>query len=417
MIPMIRDILSHLPGRGGAPGVAIEAVDVLGRRPVDLDTPQLQAFLAGARVLVTGAGGSIGSEICRQVMRFGPERLLLAERAENPLFEIDRELNQRWAGADIRPYVADICDRARIEDLFHAERPDVVFHCAAHKHVPMMERNVGEAVKNNVFGTQVVADAAAKAGVEAFVLISSDKAVNPSSVMGASKRCAELYVQGMNFQGDEATKGQSDEGEENVIPLPFVASSLPRSVALPSRFLSVRFGNVLGSSGSVVPIFARQIAAGGPVTVTHPGMRRYFMTIPEAAQLVMQAGAIGRGGEVFVLDMGKPVRIVDLARAMIRQRGLRPGKDISIVFTGVRPGEKLYEELSCENEQIAPTSHPGICVWKLPAPDRRQVERMMGDLASAAGGSDEAARAALRRAVAEYRPAEGAQTMARDKAA
>ncbi len=392
---MIRDFLSQFRGR---PRSSDAELDILGRPPVNLDTPQLREFLAGMRVLVTGAGGSIGSEICRQVLRFKPGRLLLVERAENPLFEIDRELSERCPDADIRPYVADICDRPRIEALFEAERPQVVFHCAAHKHVPMMERNVGEAVKNNVFGTQIVADVAAATGVEAFVLISSDKAVNPSSVMGATKRCAELYVGAVGP----------------------IAPELPAPGPRPTpngRFLSVRFGNVLGSSGSVVPIFARQIAAGGPVTVTHPGMRRYFMTIPEAAQLVMQAGAIGRGGEVFVLDMGRPVRIVDLARAMIRQRGLRPGKDIAIVFTGIRPGEKLYEELSCENEQIAPTSHPGICVWKLPPPDRRQVQHMMADLASAVGGAEVEVRAALRRAVTEYRPAEALPAPLRELAA
>jgi FlaA1/EpsC-like NDP-sugar epimerase len=283
--------------------------DLLGRPPVDLDTPELQRFLAGKRVMVTGAGGSIGSEICRQAMRFCPQRLLLVERAEGSLFEIDRALRHTWLGADLRPIVADVCDAPRIEQVFAAECPHVVFHCAAHKHVPMMEANPGEAIKNNVFGTRAVADAAAR-NADAFVLVSTDKAVNPSSVMGATKRVAELYVQSLNRGG--------------------------------TRFVAVRFGNVLGSSGSVVPIFQRQIEAGGPVTVTHPQMMRYFMTIPEASQLVMQAGAIGRGGEIFVLDMGSPVRILDLARQLIEHNGLRPGEDIEIRFSGVRPGEKLH---------------------------------------------------------------------------
>src|SRR5919112_6892568 len=251
-----------------------ELSDLLGRPAINLDTPELQRFLAGKRVLITGAGGSIGSEICRQTMRFCPQRVLLVERAENNLFEIDRELRHTWVGADVRPYLADVCDARRMAQIFRDERPHVVFHCAAHKHVPMMEANPCEAIRNNVFGTKTAADAAAAAGAQAFVLVSTDKAVNPSSVMGATKRVAELYVQSLN----------------------------PSS----TRFLAVRFGNVLGSSGSVVPIFQKQIEAGGPVTVTHPEMMRYFMTIPEASQLVMQAGAIGRGGGIFFLDIGSP---------------------------------------------------------------------------------------------------------------
>lgn len=374
---MFRTILSRTRSAPAIKTAEDETIQCLGRRPVNLDTPQLRRFLADKRVLVTGAGGSIGSEICRQVLRFAPRCLILLERAENPLFEIDRELAGRFGHADIRPYIADICDPRRIAELFHSQLPQVVFHCAAHKHVPMMERNAAEAVKNNVLGTQVVADAAAAIHVEAFVLISTDKAVNPTSIMGASKRCAELYIQSIG------------------------ASSQCRG-----RFVCVRFGNVWGSSGSVAPIFARQIAAGGPVTVTHPDMRRYFMTIPEASQLVMQAGAIGRGGEVFVLDMGQPLRIVDIARAMIRNRGLRPDKDIRIHFTGIRPGEKLFEELSCGNEQIAPTAHPSIHIWKLPAPDPSDIQRMMQLLSEAAGKSDEHVRAALRQAVVEYRAAD-----------
>jgi FlaA1/EpsC-like NDP-sugar epimerase len=304
-------------------------------------------------VLVTGAGGSIGSEICRQAMRFCPSRLLLVERAENNLFEIDRELREAWLGADVRPYLADVCDARRLGQVFAAEQPQVVFHCAAHKHVPMMELNATEAVRNNVFGTKTAADAALAAGAQAFVLVSTDKAVNPSSVMGATKRVAELYVQSLNAS-DEATKPRRDEGGREDACTPFVAPSLRRSVAsAPTRFLAVRFGNVLGSSGSVVPIFQKQIEAGGPVTVTHPDMRRYFMTIPEASQLVMQAGAIGKGGEVFVLDMGEPVRILDLARELIRRNGLVPDADVAIRFTGVRRAR------SCTRNSPATTSRPG----------------------------------------------------------
>jgi FlaA1/EpsC-like NDP-sugar epimerase len=346
--------------------------DLLGRPAVDLDTPELQRFLAGKRVMVTGAGGSIGSEICRQTMRFCPQRLLLVERAEGALFEIDRELRHTWVGADVRALVADVCDAQRVGQVFSEEQPHVVFHCAAHKHVPMMEANPGEAIKNNVFGTKIVADAAASLHADAFVLVSTDKAVNPSSVMGATKRFAELYVQSRNG-------GRT-------------------------RFVAVRFGNVLGSSGSVVPIFQRQIEAGGPVTVTHPEMMRYFMTIPEASQLVMQAGAIGRGGEIFVLDMGSPVRILDLARELIERNGLRAGEDIQIRYSGVRPGEKLHEELAGTGEQTRPTMHPRIRVWELPAADAGLVGEGLETLARAARGTRDDAIEALQRCVPEYCP-------------
>ena len=381
--------------------------DLLGRAPVDLDTPELQRFLAGKRVMVTGAGGSIGSEICRQTMRFCPQRLLLVERAEGSLFEIDRELRHRWVGADVSPVVADVCDAARVAQVFRDERPHVVFHCAAHKHVPMMEANPGEAVKNNVFGTKVVADAAAAAGCQAFVLVSTDKAVNPSSVMGATKRMAELYVQSLNarHEGTEARRHEgAPEGEtrpESPSVPPCLRAFVPSSH---TRFVAVRFGNVLGSSGSVVPIFQRQIEAGGPVTVTHPEMMRYFMTIPEASQLVMQAGAIGKGGEIFVLDMGSPVRILDLARELIRRNGLRPGEDVPIRYTGVRPGEKLHEELAGEDERTRPTMHPKIRVWELPPADPAQVARGLEVLASTTGGLRDDVLRALCQCVPEFRP-------------
>ena len=361
--PVVREV-----GRGEA--VALEAL--LGRAPVCLVTPELQRFLAGKVVLVTGAGGSIGSEICRQIMKFCPRRLVLIDRAENALFEIDRELREQWIGADVRACVADVCDGVRIGSVFDEEGPEVVFHCAAHKHVPMMELNPGEAVKNNVMGTKVVADAAAEARrCAAFVMVSTDKAVNPTSVMGATKRCAELYVQSLN--------GRSD-----------------------TRFVAVRFGNVIGSSGSVVPIFRKQIEAGGPVTVTHPEMKRYFMTIPEASQLVMQAGAIGQGGEIFVLDMGEPIGILDLAREMIVRSGLRPGEDVEIRFTGVRPGEKLYEELAGDGERTRPTGHPKIRVWELPVASAEQAGRMVRVLGEVVDGTREDVVGALKRAVPEY---------------
>jgi FlaA1/EpsC-like NDP-sugar epimerase len=322
-------------------------------------------------VLVTGAGGSIGSEICRQAMRFCPQRLLLVERAENCLFEIDRELRHTWVGADVRPVVADVCDAGRVGQIFADERPQVVFHCAAHKHVPMMEANPGEAVKNNVFGTRTLVDESIRCGVQAFVMISTDKAVKPTSVMGTTKCLAEMYVQALSEQAD-------------------------------TRLVTVRFGNVLGSNGSVVPLFKEQIRNGGPVTVTHPEMTRYFMTIPEASQLVLQAGAQGRGGEIFVLDMGEPIKVLDLARDMIRLSGLEEGREIEIVFTGLRPGEKLREELYDQDEEQAPTLHPKIfAVKRRPcAPDWLRDE--IDDLARVVEGPAEDVIVALSRLVPAY---------------
>src|SRR5688572_2978813 len=405
MIRTIRRSISKLmPARWPRAAVNVDLSDLLGRAPVNLSTPELQRFLAGKVVLVTGAGGSIGSEIARQAMKFCPAKLILLDRAENALFEIDRELNHRWVAADVVPVVADVCDAARVADVFAAYRPHVIFHAAAHKHVPMMEHNPGEAVKNNVFGTKVVADAAAACGANAFVMVSTDKAVNPTSVMGASKRVAELYVQSLNRDGE--TKRRRD-GVKGSGAAHSVSSSLGLSVSSPTRFVAVRFGNVLGSSGSVVPIFQKQIDAGGPVTVTHPEMRRYFMTIPEASQLVMQAGAIGRGGEVFVLDMGGPVRILDLAREMIRRNGLRPDKDIAIRFSGVRPGEKLYEELACDDEQTRPTAHEMIRVWQLPRPSNVHVAEGLSRLTRATEGTSSDAVDALSWCVPEFRQGSG----------
>jgi FlaA1/EpsC-like NDP-sugar epimerase len=368
------------------PAAELGLIDRLLRRPmVNLDTPEVQRFLAGKRVLVTGAGGSIGSEICRQTLRFLPERLILLEQAEGALFEMDQELRQRWLGADLVPYIADVTDKKRIARIFNAERPQVIFHCAAHKHVPMMEINPGEAIKNNVFGTKVVADAAATCAAAAFVMVSTDKAVNPTSVMGATKRFAELYIQSLNAPGLKTGTG---------------------TVFNQTRFVAVRFGNVLGSSGSVVPIFQKQIAAGGPVTVTHPDMRRYFMTIPEASQLVLQAGAIGQGGEIFVLDMGQPVKILDLAEEMIRHAGKRPHDDIAIEFTGMRAGEKLFEELATDDEKTRPTSHAKIRVWQLPTAGSAEIDKALTRLADVVDGPRDAAVGALMESLNEYRPTE-----------
>lgn len=371
-IPTVTDVIE---GRVQVSQIRdVDIADLLGRAPVELDRDEIGRQLHGKRVLVTGAGGSIGSEMCRQIAEFSPARLILTERAENGLFEIDRELRKKHRKLDIVPYICDVCDKARLDALFAAEVPSIVFHAAAHKHVPMMEINPGEAVKNNIGGTAAVAEAALRTRVARMVVISTDKAVNPTSIMGCTKRAAEMYVQTLYETGG-------------------------------TQFVTVRFGNVLGSSGSVVPIFKRQIAEGGPVTVTHPDMKRYFMTIPEAAQLVLQAGTMGKGGEIYVLHMGEPVRIVDLARDMITLSGLRPGVDIDIVFTGIRPGEKLFEELSTKDEHIGDTAHPKIGIWKHRVTDARSVREGIERLLSIADtASTGRLRTELQRLVPEYTP-------------
>jgi FlaA1/EpsC-like NDP-sugar epimerase len=324
--------------------IAIE--DLLRREPLRQGSDTSGAVIRGRRVLITGAGGSIGSELCRQVCRLGPCSLVLVEQAENNLFFIHRELAAAFPDLELIPSLADICDRARMEQLFRDYSPEVLLHAAAHKHVPLMEDNPGEAIKNNVLGTRSLADLANAHGVSEFVMISTDKAVNPSSVMGVSKRIAELYIQAL-------------------------------SRLSPTRFLTVRFGNVLGSSGSVLPIFQEQIRRGGPVTVTHPEMKRYFMTIPEACLLVLEAAGLGQGGEIFILDMGDPVKIVDLARDLIRLSGLRPGNDIEIKFTGIRPGEKLFEELSLTEEGAECTRHPRIFIGKAQPVPWEQINELI----------------------------------------
>jgi FlaA1/EpsC-like NDP-sugar epimerase len=350
----------------------VDINDLLGREAVKLDTGAISEYVQNKVVLITGAGGSIGSEMCRQVARFKPGRLVLVEQAENALFHIERELRSNFSEIDITAYVCDIYDRKRVNQIFAAERPAVVYHAAAHKHVPLMELNPAEAIKNNVFGTKNCADAAATCGCQKFVMISTDKAVNPTSIMGCSKRVAEMYIQSISEPGR-------------------------------TQFVTVRFGNVLGSNGSVVPIFKEQIARGGPVTVTHADMRRYFMTIPESSQLVMQAAAIGKGGEIFLLDMGEPVKIVDLARDLITLSGFTPGEDIEIVFSGIRPGEKLFEELSVKGEDLTPTSHEKIAVWKRVAVKRETIESHLEELAKLADCDDgQKIRQALKRIVPEY---------------
>lgn len=312
----------------------VEIEDLLGRDPVELDQTLIEKQLRGKRILVTGAGGSIGSEICRQVSSFRPKELIILGHGENSIYQLNMELLGKYAEHfRITPVIADVQDRKRIFEVMEKYRPDVVYHAAAHKHVPLMEINPREAVKNNILGTRNVAEAANHAKVKTFVMISTDKAVNPPNIMGATKRLCEMIVQ------DMATKSDA------------------------TKYVAVRFGNVLGSRGSVIPLFKKQIAKGGPITVTHPDIVRYFMTIPEAAQLVIQAGSLARGGEIFVLDMGKPVRIVDLAKNLIRLSGYSED-DIEIKFTGLRPGEKMYEELLNEGEinpkQIFPKIHIGI---------------------------------------------------------
>ena len=354
----------------------VEINDLLAREAVHLDEAAVGGFLRGRRILITGAGGSIGSEMCRQVCAWKPAQLILLEQAENSLFEIYNELRSAFPDIDVATVLCDIYDRARVMDVFSSLRPEVVIHAAAHKHVPMMELNPCEAIKNNILGTRNVADACCGNGVSEFVLISTDKAVNPSSIMGCSKRVAEIYVQSLNGRPD-----------------------------CPTKFLAVRFGNVLGSAGSVVPIFERQIRQGGPVTVTDPEMTRYFMTIPEASQLVLQAAATGTGGQILLLDMGEPVKIVDLARDMITLSGLRVGEDIPIAFTGARPGEKLFEELRIEGEDIAPTPHPKVKAWRHQSVEWAKIQQAMAQFVELANCPDRGRIvAALQFLVPEYAP-------------
>jgi FlaA1/EpsC-like NDP-sugar epimerase len=356
IIPGLYEILDGRVGISRIRDVQIE--DLLGREPIQLDTAAVSGELAGKTVMVTGAGGSIGSELARQVLRFSPARLLLVERAEFALFAIDYELRRENPSLAIVALVGDIGDEPRMRAILDTYRPQVVIHAAAHKHVPMMEFNPSEAIKNNVLGTRLLGELAGKFKAEAFVLVSTDKAVRPTSIMGASKRVAELVVQDLNRR-------------------------------FTTRFVAVRFGNVIGSAGSVIPIFQEQIRRGGPVTVTDKRMKRYFMTIPEAAQLVLQASVIGKGGEVFILHMGEPVRILDLAETLITLSGFKPCEDIQIIETGIRPGEKLHEELSFETEETVATTHPKVFINKIEALDPEGLQSALKHLAHLVQNGDD----------------------------
>lgn len=371
-VPGLEDVMS---GRVAISSIRpVEIEDLLGRDPVSIDTAHVAEMIGGKTVLVTGAGGSIGSELCRQLARFEPARLVLVEASEFALYSIEQWFNAHVSGLELVPLAGDVKDAARIEEIFAAWRPHAVFHAAAYKHVPLMEvGNAWQAVRNNVLGTLTVAECAMRFAAERFVLISTDKAVNPTNVMGATKRLAEMACEALHRQGSG------------------------------TQFEMVRFGNVLGSTGSVIPKFQEQIARGGPVTVTHPEITRYFMSIPEAAQLVLQAATMGQGGEIFVLDMGEPVKIVDLARKMIQLSGYAEN-EIRIEFSGLRPGEKLYEELLADAEQTRETPHPKLRIARARAVDGDFLANLRPWLAQSSQ-ADNQVREALMLRVPEYRPA------------
>jgi len=348
--------------------------DLLGREIIRLDEEKIGTHLKGKNVLVTGAGGSIGSELCRQICRFKPGKIILVERAESPLYAIELELKQAFEKVEVVPILADIQDINQLEKAFEATRPHIVFHAAAYKHVPMLEMHPWKAIDNNVLGTKNLIDVSTKNNVARFVFVSTDKAVRPANIMGASKRLSEMLVQGQNACGLSQT-----------------------------RFVIVRFGNVVGSVGSVVPLFKKQILKGGPVTVTHPDVTRFFMTIPEACQLILQAGAMGKGGEIFILDMGTSIKIADMARDLIRLSGFDPDVDIKIEYIGLRPGEKLYEELITEGENIVPTRHAKIMVLKGIECDLQLLNGKIDELAHFAEEQDgEQVKMKLKQIVPEY---------------
>jgi len=351
----------------------VQIEDLLGREPVKVNIDEISQYLNDQVVLVTGGGGSIGSELCRQIARFDPKKLLILDIYENSTYMLSQELLKRYPYLNQEVIIASVQDRPRIEAIFERYRPQIVFHAAAHKHVPLMENNPTEAIKNNVFGTLNVAECADKYGAKRFVLISTDKAVNPTNIMGATKRVAEMIIQAMDAHSK-------------------------------TEFVAVRFGNVLGSNGSVIPLFKKQIEEGGPVTVTHPEVNRYFMTIPEAVQLVIQAGAMAKGGEIFVLDMGEPVKIVDLARDLIRLSGFEPDVDIKIEFTGLRAGEKLYEELLMAEEGLTATKHEKIFIGKPIFSDLDTLRKELDNLKRILMGSDEGLVEYMERLVPTYKP-------------
>ena len=370
ILPTLRDTGNHQVSSSQLRPLAIE--DLLGRESITLDTEAIQAYLRGKAVLVTGGGGSIGSELCRQVAEMHPARLIIFDHGEFNLYAIDHELRQNYPDLQLIVVLGDVKNQERVDWTFRKFAPDVVFHAAAYKHVPMLETNPAEGVSNNVVGTRMIVDAAARYGVSRFVQVSTDKAVNPANVMGTTKRIGELYCQNFNERSD-------------------------------TRFITTRFGNVLGSAGSVVPLFQRQIEEGGPVTVTHPEITRYFMTIPEAVSLILQAGAMGTGGEIFVLDMGEPVRIRDLAEQMITLSGLGVDKDIEITYTGLRPGEKLFEEVLHESEDLQSTSHEKLFLARSRQVDWEWLTEELDKLQQAATSRDvDVLKGHLRNIVPEY---------------
>lgn len=350
----------------------VEIEDILGRKPVELESAALREMVRGKVVLVTGAGGSIGSELCRQIAARNPSLLVLLEQCEVQMFQVEQELLSMELGVDIRCAIADVTDEERMREVFAKYSPEIVFHAAAHKHVPMMESQPGEALKNNTLGTWITANCASEAKVKKFVLISTDKAVNPTNVMGATKRLAEMCIRAMQTKPGNTT-----------------------------AFAAVRFGNVLGSSGSVIPTFKKQIEKGGPVTVTHPEITRFFMTIPEAVGLVLQCGALADGGEIFVLDMGNPMKIIDIARQMISLSGFEPNVDIEIKITGLRPGEKLFEEIMHKSEHLTKTKHPRIFGFEAPNPSYDEVLDIISDIKKYANHSDSNS---LKRLILKYVP-------------
>jgi FlaA1/EpsC-like NDP-sugar epimerase len=355
ILPRMQDLVTGQVGIKDLREVKID--DLLGREAVMLDWPAITRGTQDKTILVTGGGGSIGSELCRQIARLKPAHLVIFELSEFNLYSIELELRRTFPDLKLTAALGDVCDDVAVNQLLQTHRPEVVFHAAAYKHVPMLENQVRAAARNNVLGSRTVAGAADRYGVATFVMISTDKAVNPANVMGMTKRVAEIYCQNLSARSK-------------------------------THFITVRFGNVLGSAGSVIPLFQKQIAAGGPVTVTHPEITRYFMTIPEAAQLILQAGSMGKGGEIFVLDMGEPVKIAYLAEQLIRLSGKKPDEDIEIVYTGLRPGEKLYEELFHESEKLAGTTHPKILLSSSRSVDFTILERSLADLDGACGKND-----------------------------
>lgn len=353
----------------------VEIEDLLGREPIRINTEEVLGHVGGKVVLVTGGGGSIGSELCRQLAAHHPKQLIILDIYENNAYDIQQELIRKYPELDLVVLIASVRNKERIDSIFETYRPNIVYHAAAHKHVPLMEDSPHEAIKNNVFGTYKVAQAADRYGVDKFVLISTDKAVNPTNIMGASKRLCEMLIQSMNRNSR-------------------------------TNYVAVRFGNVLGSNGSVIPLFKKQIVEGGPVTVTHPDIIRYFMTIPEAVSLVLQAGAYARGGEIFVLDMGEPVKILDLATNLIKLSGYRVGEDIQIVFTGLRPGEKMYEELLMNEEGLKETANKMIFIGKPIEFDEEVFRSQLVELEREAMDETSDIRAAVEKIVTTYHPAE-----------